>query len=578
MTTENPPMNQTAEATTTDNPPADTESVATLIVGTDPPQTPIQIDPFIEKCVKFTFRAADDDEASEVAMGHFQILKAINDAFGEEVRIFNNQGERITKFKLPSYVAYMRHFTIKHRQPNKRRNRKATYQMFHRLETSVSLSSIRKQEQVGNLLRTYNGSINYHPWTEDVNDTVSLGFFIKVDPTNFRSEDYEAEVTQEIIAATAKRGGIPKFKVVMSSPSNYLPDKSRLRTKAYDLHVQRKDAKAMIDILQQTYMATPKFIFYRMRYSNDKAFNNALKAQNIFLNQTMVVPLIGIPSDFMFYIEDKINAIPGVERVLRHRLTETQGRYNVMTSSPHFRAVTAALNQDLNGMLNDCMDDIRDITHSDTFPEPGVMLPAHDQDSDTGSISSYFSNCSDAYSLYDDASIADGNNPPQESKSSVQAWGKPLSKNIHVSDVTTNTFSAVSDLSSPMELELRALRDANQALTASNELVKNELYLIRQQFSLMQASIPVAPPPRPTSPRPAQPPEVTPQLESALEAIVLRLFEKVQGHPLHPPPHPATPERNPKRTDSKSTPQRTLDTQMQEHGPREEQADDDNEL
>jgi hypothetical protein len=44
----------------------------------------------IEKCIKFLFRVATNEEASTVAQAHFHILKAINDAFGSEVIITDN--------------------------------------------------------------------------------------------------------------------------------------------------------------------------------------------------------------------------------------------------------------------------------------------------------------------------------------------------------------------------------------------------------------------------------------------------------------------------------------------------------
>jgi hypothetical protein len=45
----------------------------------------------IEKCIKFVFRVATNEEArSTVAQGHFHILKPINIAFGSEVIIKDN--------------------------------------------------------------------------------------------------------------------------------------------------------------------------------------------------------------------------------------------------------------------------------------------------------------------------------------------------------------------------------------------------------------------------------------------------------------------------------------------------------
>jgi hypothetical protein len=528
----------------------------------------VKPDPFIEKCIKFTFRVADNDEASSVSMGHFLVLKAIYDAFGDEVRIYNNQNERLHKFKLPSHVAYMRHFTMRHRQQNQRLKRKATYQVFHRIQTTVALSSIRKQQQVRDLLTTYHGNLSFHAWSEDVTDVVSLGFFTGVDPTNYLSQDYESSISTELMHGIGARGGIPKFKVIMSSPSANLSVKTRLRTKSYDLQVERKDAKAMSDILQKTYHDKPKFIFYRMRYANEKAFNNAIRAQNVFLNQTMTVPLIGVPPDSMFYMENHILAIPGVTQVLRHRHTPDKGRYNVQTTQTHFKSVVATLKRQLNTLINDTFSETIDIPDHEEFPEPSVMI-RDDDHSDTDSISSYFSSCSDAFSLYDAAEASEADAPPPETTPATQAWGKPLMKALTVSDVTTNTFSAVSDLSSPVELELKALKEANLNLTANNNSIMQELRELRQQFaSLIQPSAPIAP--LPPVPSPASTiPQYTPD---ELETTLISLIERVLSQQQSPEPRaPSTPERPPgaKRRNQNTTPNR--DSLMSETlGPSEE--------
>ena len=75
-------MQPPVSATTTDNMTTDDKSVATVVAGklSEP-----FVDPYIEKCVKFTFSISNDDEASQVANGHFLALKSIYNAFPEKV-------------------------------------------------------------------------------------------------------------------------------------------------------------------------------------------------------------------------------------------------------------------------------------------------------------------------------------------------------------------------------------------------------------------------------------------------------------------------------------------------------------
>ena len=233
----------------------------------------------IEKFIKFVFRVTTNEEASTVAQGHFHILKAINDAFGSEVIITDNANERVTKFKLTGFPEYQRKFKIHHRQGNdkQQRKRKPSYTVIHRVYTSISLTTIRKQAQVSQYLRMYKGSMMYHPWTEDITNIVSLGFLVNIDPVNnpkeFVEDKIKAKFQKEAKCADHQ---VPTFKVVMLSPS-HTQDDQRLWTKSYDLQVERKNAKAMIRLIKQAYAMSKDLIFYRMRHE-------VIKAQNQFLN------------------------------------------------------------------------------------------------------------------------------------------------------------------------------------------------------------------------------------------------------------------------------------------------------
>jgi hypothetical protein len=93
----------------------DNNSETTEVMGAD---ATFQAPQMIEKCIKFVFRVATNEEASTVAQGHFHILKAINDAFGSGVIINDNANERATKFKLTGFPEYQRKFKVHHQQGN----------------------------------------------------------------------------------------------------------------------------------------------------------------------------------------------------------------------------------------------------------------------------------------------------------------------------------------------------------------------------------------------------------------------------------------------------------------------------
>jgi hypothetical protein len=102
----------------------------------------------------------------------------------------------------------------------------------------------------------------------------------------------------------------------------------------------------------------------------------------------------------------------------------------------------------------------------------------HSLDYDSDSDKSYFSNCSDTYNLFnDDVSESD---PPVANKPSIQAWGKPAPRQIHVSDVTTVASTKISDLSKPQaESKLERLR-------AENRILQDSITELKTQFAAMQ--------------------------------------------------------------------------------------------
>ena len=160
----------------------DDSSVMTEVMGAKPSSKAPQM---VEKVVKFVFRV-NNEEASTIAQSHVLLLKTINDAFGTEVMIYTNANKIMKKFKLAGFPEYQRMFSIHHKRGNSKQQHKrtATYTVIHHIQTSVSLQTIRHQEQISHLLRQYKCSMQHHPWTEDVTDVVSLGFLVHVDPVN----------------------------------------------------------------------------------------------------------------------------------------------------------------------------------------------------------------------------------------------------------------------------------------------------------------------------------------------------------------------------------------------------------
>jgi hypothetical protein len=243
----------------------------------------------------------------------------------------------------------------------------------------------------------------------------------------------------------------------MSSPS-HTQDDHYLWTKSYNLQVERKNAKTMIRIIKQAYAVSKDFIFYRMRHEVPATFKAAIKAQNQFLNQARIVPIQGISRDMMWAMESELLALTGVKEVLPHRKTTSDGRWNLLTHTKSFPGVIRYLDASLPLLYDKYLPQCQNIPQrQNEYPTATVCMKApHSLHYNSDSDKSYFSNCSDAYSVFnDDVSESD---PPIANKPSIQAWGKPAPRQIQVSEVTTTASTKLLDLSNPLvESELERL-------------------------------------------------------------------------------------------------------------------------
>jgi hypothetical protein len=315
------------------------------------------------------------------------------------------------------------------------------------------------------------------------------GFLVHLDPVNHPKNYVEDKIKIKLQKeAKCEPHQIPIFKVVMSSPS-HTQDDNRLWTKSCDVQVERKHAKAMIRLIKQAYTVSKDFIFYRMRHEVPATFKAAIKAQNQFLNQARVVPIEGIPRDMMWAMESELKALIGVKEVLPHWKTSSEGQWNLLTLAKAFSGVIRCLDSNLELLYDKYLTQCQNISQANGYPQARVCTKHPYSDDDSDGDKSYFSNCSDAYSTFNnDVSFSDRS---ITNKPSVQAWGKPAPQRMQVSDVTTAASTIISDISNPLvETELERLR-------AENRILQDYITELKTQFAAMQqsATANTAPPP-----------------------------------------------------------------------------------
>ena len=393
-----------------------------------------------EYVIKFLFRPKKEGDNTEVARTHFAILKTINENYNDTTDIFDNFGQKMIKFSaLKSYDQYLRHYKLQYVKGNPHKNRPPIYLVFHRINSSVSISELRKHTVISALLQKVNTRMSTHIWLEDETRISNIGFFVTIDPGNKLKVQSEEDIKKEISAATGRPiKKIPRFQCVFSSPYQMQDDGSKVATKSYDLQCRQQDAKDIVKILHATYKDNPKFIFHRMRHTNATTYSNAIRFQNSYLSKSRVVPIQGVNEAAMFHLEQMLMQIDGVEAVYRHRDTETKGRWSIMTTESKFKPLAAHIKQELPPWV---IKNSADYPSPKSFPPPSLAFKnqAYDEESEGSqtSFQSYVSNCSSIYTVGDETY----DDPPPQNNPAPQAW----TGNSKIPELLDTTVSTPAD-------------------------------------------------------------------------------------------------------------------------------------
>ncbi|KAL7574196.1 hypothetical protein ACA910_014871 [Epithemia clementina (nom. ined.)] len=420
-----------------------------------------------EYVVKFLFKPTASGKNTEVASTHFAVLQAIQEIY-PETTIFDNFGNTLSKIQaLKSYDAYLRHFKLQYVKPNETKKRGAIYMCFHRIRSSVPISEIRRHSTIATLLSKVNTRLTVHQWSEDDTRISTLGFHVGVDPSNFLKEHFEEKVRSQISQATGRaKKHIPRFQCGFSSPFFVDAHGHRTSTKSYDIQCRQKDAKDLIQLLRQTYHNSPTFVFHKLRHHDANAYKQAIRAQNRFLSNSRIVPIQGIDEDLMFYLEQDLLQVPGVQAILHHKDTATKGRWSLLTTTSHFRPLTAQLRENLERWVAHYSDEI---PANPNLPPPGLAFHNSSSDSQSDhSYQSYFSSCSSMYTLQDESF----DDPPQLAGPVSQAWGPPpsslrtLTPSPVSSGVSQDEFDHVTQENARLARKVDELTDQVKSLLA----------------------------------------------------------------------------------------------------------------
>ena len=459
----------------------DDDTVVTPTRGAkkDTPASQVQ-----EKTLRFRFPVMNGGNCVPPPVLHYHFIAAVQEAFGDQIQFLDNKNRKVGKVDLVRFDIknQINDFTWYSSSLNQKsanqdqsqsesddlHDRRSVKFVSHRIRTTCTMADIKANPRVRSLLMDHNFFVNFHRWDETEWDVVQLGFFF---------DQATSKITSEIQSAIAEKSSprpkMPKFKLVFGSPKITINNKT-VRTKAYAIESQRSTSKELIALLKDTYKTTGSFISYQMRQRHPEALHKVICAQTQYIAKNRVILLNYIGEGAIFYLEQHISAIPGVQNLLPTRHNEGKGQYKVSVQQKDFTRVRQYLSRNLSEWYNTHVTpDGRN--QEGQFPgAPSVAPITADEHSDDEH--SYMSvSINTAMSMV--SVLSDDEDTPKATTqvvpSSIKGWPPPSGVTVTSSTPSTDQISAldqsfINDLASSRQ-EVEALKNQVSQLVAQCE-------------------------------------------------------------------------------------------------------------
>jgi hypothetical protein len=430
----------------------------------------------VEKTWRIRFISSSNVEKVHPSKIHLQLIQEVQDRFGGKVKILSNSNVLMPKVDILTWTEerHSKHYKIHRENGHPRQARQQSSQnlhsrtsscfIVHRVRSTVSLREIKSIPKIHELLKNHKCYINEHRWTEDVWDTVQLGFFQGLNPQFYGVDDATSMVSEAIQKAGSKTK-IPKFKIAFCTPQTTIHN-AQIRTKAYAIETEKTTSMEMLKILKHTYRTTTEFIPFQMRAKHPEAYARILLQQSKTITDQHVIILQNISPDTMYYLSDRIGSVDGVIDIKEATYRKDLGKYRILVHKDDFQSARKSLQFGLQQWYVECVpDDAKPRTNR--FPGDPEVAPIM-SDGDSSGEDSYYSTSVNTAMSYDSVSsdittdlsqkTSDTNTGVDQSTTTswagkVKSGAQPnqavnTAENPSAVQQTTTTASLVSDLAS----------------------------------------------------------------------------------------------------------------------------------
>ena len=365
----------------------------------------------VEKTWRIRFISSSNVDKVHPSKIHLQLIQEVQERFGGKVKVLSNSNVLMPKVDILTWTEerHSKHFTIhpenghprQVQQSSKNLNSRTSSQFIvHRVRSSVSLREIKSIPKIHELLKNHKCYVNEHRWTEDVWDTVQLGFFQGLNP-QFYSVDDATSMVSEAIKKACPKTKIPKFQIAFCTPQTMIHN-AQIRTKAYAIETEKSTSMEMLKILKHTYRTTTEFIPFQMRSKHPEAYARILLQQSKIITDQHVIILQNISPDTMYYLSDRIGSIDGVLDIKEATYRKDLGKYRILVHKDDFQSARKSLQFGLQQWYADCVpEDAKPRTNR--FPGEPEVAPIL-SDGDSSGEDSYYSTSVNTAMSYDSVS------------------------------------------------------------------------------------------------------------------------------------------------------------------------------
>lgn len=319
----------------------------------------------------------------EISQLHCDIMTTIYDQFTGDLDFLAPNDTVMTRDQIATHVHHTKYFKI-HPKSNRLSDRK-TYEIYHRVRSSVTVATIKRRDHVRAKLQAARVWLTEHRWPEDVQDIVDVGWLTDVNPSIAMADQVEREIREEIIRVVGTaEGRIPHFRC-HSTTVKMLYNKRHYVARAVGVQCRRRDRSTMGLFLSKiSQHSSQKMIFYAARHHTPGDYARAVFHQARYLDESRVVAIEGIPAiampEFATFLQERDSRIRHVWQT--HR-SETVGRFNLETTATDLHPLAKSTATDIEATYRDFLHSRPSHLPSITsYPAPPQMVSKIDVDRD----------------------------------------------------------------------------------------------------------------------------------------------------------------------------------------------------